>query len=49
MPTASMYTEFCDRGNLWDFMEDRYQQRRMIGEDWLWDLYMQLVNAVAYC
>ncbi|KAL8966286.1 MAG: hypothetical protein Q9183_003437, partial [Haloplaca sp. 2 TL-2023] len=48
-PTASVYTEYCDRGNLWDFMEERYQRRRMIGEEWLWDLYMQLVNAVAYC
>ncbi|KAL8872368.1 MAG: hypothetical protein Q9174_001996, partial [Haloplaca sp. 1 TL-2023] len=48
-PTASMYMEFCDRGNLWDFLEERYKHRQMMKEEWLWDLYMQLVNAVAYC
>ncbi|KAL9055061.1 MAG: hypothetical protein Q9206_003291 [Seirophora lacunosa] len=42
---ASMYLEYCDRGNLHDYVENL---RGPLDEDKVWDLFMQFVNAVAF-
>ncbi|KAL8736395.1 MAG: hypothetical protein Q9181_002428 [Wetmoreana brouardii] len=45
---ASIYLEHCDKGNLWDFMAQREKFRRPLGEPWVWNIFMQLVSAVAF-
>ncbi|KAI4249451.1 MAG: hypothetical protein LQ352_005641 [Teloschistes flavicans] len=45
---ASMYLEFCDKGNLWDFVERRVIRMRPLGEPWIWDMLIQLVGALAF-
>ncbi|KAI4102157.1 MAG: hypothetical protein L6R37_004522 [Teloschistes peruensis] len=45
---ASMYLEFCDKGNLWEFVNDRVKKQRPIGEPWIWDMLIQLVGALAF-
>lgn len=40
-----MYLEYCDRGNLHDYVENL---RGPLDEDKVWDLFMQFVNAVAF-
>ncbi|KAL8715748.1 MAG: hypothetical protein Q9220_000415 [cf. Caloplaca sp. 1 TL-2023] len=47
-PKASMYLEYCDLGNLHTFIQNRRRLRSPIGEKWVWNIFMQLVNAVAY-
>ncbi|KAL8971557.1 MAG: hypothetical protein Q9197_003213 [Variospora fuerteventurae] len=45
LPIASIYMEYCDKGNLQDLIE---RLRAPLGEEAIWDLSMQLVNAVAF-
>lgn len=44
-PIASIYLEYCDRGNLSDFLKN---MRGSLAEEMVWDLFMQLVNGVAF-
>ncbi|KAL8948217.1 MAG: hypothetical protein Q9222_005577 [Ikaeria aurantiellina] len=46
-PSASMFLEYCDQGNLHTFIEER-RYIGPLGERWVWDIFMQLVNAVAF-
>ncbi|KAI4137279.1 MAG: hypothetical protein LQ341_005215, partial [Variospora aurantia] len=45
LPIASIYMEYCDKGNLQDLIQ---KLRAPLGEEAVWDLSMQLVNAVAF-
>ncbi|KAL9578067.1 MAG: hypothetical protein Q9212_005961 [Teloschistes hypoglaucus] len=45
---ASMYLEFCDKANLWDFVNSRVKKQRPVGEPWMWDMLIQLVGALAF-
>ncbi|KAL8686753.1 MAG: hypothetical protein Q9218_006887 [Villophora microphyllina] len=45
---ASMYLEYCDQGNLYDFVERRVKTNRPLGEPWIWDMFIQLVGALAF-
>ena len=47
-PTASLYLEFCDKGNLYDYVVKRYSTGHLIPEMWIWDVFVQLVDAVAF-
>ncbi|MCJ1463303.1 hypothetical protein MMC07_001909 [Pseudocyphellaria aurata] len=49
MPRASIYMEYCDLGSLADALKDcrRFGQH---AKEWaVWELFIQLTNAVAYC
>lgn len=45
-PRASIYMEYCDLGSLAGFLQ---QCRRPPAEWAVWELFVQLTNAVAYC
>ncbi|KAI4170670.1 MAG: hypothetical protein LQ343_004768 [Gyalolechia ehrenbergii] len=45
---ASVYLEYCDMGNLWDYVKKMAESGRLIGEAWIWDIFIQLVDAVAF-
>ena len=47
-PRASMYMELADLGTLDHMLEKRHQDLDWFRESELWDLSMQLANAVAY-
>ncbi|KAI4231641.1 MAG: hypothetical protein L6R40_007674 [Gallowayella cf. fulva] len=47
-PRASLYLEHCDGGNLHDVMNKRATQSHYIGEQGVWDIFSQLINAVAF-
>ncbi|KAL8717724.1 MAG: hypothetical protein Q9225_005064 [Loekoesia sp. 1 TL-2023] len=47
-PIGSMYLEYCDKGNLLDYVQKRHRSGRMFGEAWIWDSFIQLVDAVAF-
>lgn len=47
-PAASVYLEYCDMGNLHDYVQPVAQSGGFIDEVWIWDIFVQLVDAVAY-
>ncbi|MCJ1465259.1 hypothetical protein MMC07_003875 [Pseudocyphellaria aurata] len=48
-PRASIYMEYCDLGSLADVLEERRTAEKPPKEWAVWDLFIQLTNAVAYC
>lgn len=48
-PRASIYMEYCDLGSLADLVEARRTINKPAKEWAVWDLLIQLTNAVAYC
>ncbi|KAL8860669.1 MAG: hypothetical protein Q9178_003022 [Gyalolechia marmorata] len=47
-PVASVYMEHCDAGNLDDVVDARAMRGKSFSEKAIWDIFMQLVNAVAF-
>ena len=48
-PRASLYLEYCDLGTLADTLQRRRTEKKPLKEWGVWDLLIQLTNAVAYC
>ncbi|KAL8831881.1 MAG: hypothetical protein Q9170_005108 [Blastenia crenularia] len=47
-PTACMYMEYCDRGNLHDYLGNLFRSGSLPDEGWVWNMFIQLVNAIAF-
>ena len=47
-PKASLYMEYCDKGNLHDLLNDPITNQRALCESRVWDLLAQLAAGVAY-
>lgn len=48
-PRASLYMEYCDLGTLADALQRRRTEKKPVKEWGVWELFVQLTNAVAYC
>lgn len=48
-PRASIYMEYCDLGTLADTLHTRRRENKPAKEWGVWELFIQLTNAVAYC
>ncbi|KAL8808624.1 MAG: hypothetical protein Q9200_004183 [Gallowayella weberi] len=47
-PIASMYTEYCNEGNLDDLIRKKADVGRPFTENGVWEIFMQLTNALAW-
>ncbi|KAL8935086.1 MAG: hypothetical protein Q9216_005593 [Gyalolechia sp. 2 TL-2023] len=47
-PVASVYLEYCDMGNLHDYVEKVFVSGGLVPEAWIWDIFIQLVDAIAF-
>lgn len=47
-PSASLYMEYCNRGSLADEIEKRRKDAQQFDENEIWDIFAQLVKALAY-
>lgn len=48
LPIASVYLEYCDMGNLYDYIKPMAESGHLIDEAWIWDIFEQLVDAIAF-
>lgn len=46
---ASLYMEHCDGGTLDDYIKRYHMEGRFAMERFVWSMFMQLANAIAYC
>lgn len=47
-PSASLYMEYCNRGSLANEIEKRRKDAQQFEENEIWDIFAQLVKALAY-